>query len=68
MKFCAGSSRAVSASTADVHRGLPGKDSCVIQHRTQPTEVALVQMPFAATAWPSLGLGLLKAAFGVGSV
>jgi ribosomal peptide maturation radical SAM protein 1 len=34
----------------------------VSQHRTQPTEVALVQMPFAATAWPSLGLGLLKAA------
>ena len=25
-------------------------------------DVALVQMPFAATTWPSLGLGLLKAA------
>ena len=32
------------------------------QIHTVRADVALVQMPFAVTAWPSLGLGLLKAA------
>jgi ribosomal peptide maturation radical SAM protein 1 len=34
----------------------------VSHNQVRGIDVALVQMPFAATAWPSLGLGLLKAA------
>ena len=36
----------------------------VVERTKSAPQIALIQMPFAVTAWPSLGLSLLRSALG----